>query len=214
MNMKKGIIFDLDGTLWDSSEQVAAAWSETLKSRPETDRQVTGEDLRGYMGKTLEAIADLMLPELPKSLRMEIMKECCNNEEIYLRKVGGRLFPNLEKELERLCGKYSLFIVSNCQSGYIETFLEYHKLGKYFADFECPGGTGLGKGENIKLVMERNGIEKAVYVGDTQGDCDSSDFAGIPFIHAAYGFGSINRAVPVVHSFSEVYDAAGNILDK
>ncbi len=214
MNMKKGIIFDLDGTLWDSSEQVAAAWSETLKSRPETDRQVTGEDLRGYMGKTLEAIADLMLPELPKSLRMEIMKECCDNEEIYLRKVGGRLFPDLEKELERLCGKYSLFIVSNCQSGYIETFLEYHKLGKYFADFECPGGTGLGKGENIKLVMERNGIEKAVYVGDTQGDCDSADFAGIPFIHAAYGFGKINREVPAVHSFSEVYDAAGNILEK
>ncbi len=212
--MKKGIIFDLDGTLWDSSEQVAAAWSETLKSRPETDRQVTGEDLRGYMGKTLEAIADLMLPELPKSLRMEIMKECCDNEEIYLRKVGGRLFPDLEKELERLCGKYSLFIVSNCQSGYIETFLEYHKLGKYFADFECPGGTGLGKGENIKLVMERNGIEKAVYVGDTQGDCDSADFAGIPFIHAAYGFGKINREVPAVHSFSEVYDAAGNILEK
>ncbi len=213
MNMKKGIIFDLDGTLWDSSEQVAAAWSETLKSRPETDRQVTGEDLRGYMGKTLEAIADLMLPKLPKSLRMEIMKECCDNEEIYLRKVGGRLFPNLEKELERLCGNYSLFIVSNCQSGYIETFLEYHKLGKYFADFECPGETGLGKGENIKLVMERNGIEKAVYVGDTQGDCDSADFAGIPFIHAAYGFGKINREVPAVHSFSEVYDAAGELID-
>lgn len=212
--MNKGIIFDLDGTLWDSSEQVAAAWSETLKTRPETDRQVTGEDMRGYMGKTLEAIADLMLPELPKSLRMEIMKECCDNEEVYLRKVGGRLFPNLEKELERLCGKYSLFIVSNCQSGYIETFLEYHKLGKYFADFECPGGTGLGKGENIKIVMERGGIEKAVYVGDTQGDCDSADFAGIPFIHAAYGFGKINREVPAVHSFSEIYGAAGEILDK
>ncbi len=210
--MKKGIIFDLDGTLWDSSEQVAEAWSETLKNRPETDRQVTGEDLRGYMGKTLEAIADLMLPELPKKLRMEIMKECCDNEEQYLRKVGGRLFPDLEKELERLCGKYSLFIVSNCQSGYIETFLEYHKLGKYFADFECPGGTGLGKGENIKLVMERNGIEKAVYVGDTQGDCDSADFAGIPFIHAAYGFGSINRAVPAVYSFSEIFDKAGEII--
>ncbi len=210
--MKKGIIFDLDGTLWDSSEQVAEAWSETLKSRPETDRQVTGENLRGYMGKTLEAIADLMLPELPKKLRMEIMKECCDNEEQYLRKVGGRLFPDLEKELERLCGKYSLFIVSNCQSGYIETFLEYHKLGKYFTDFECPGGTGLGKGENIKLVMERNGIEKAVYVGDTQGDCDSADFAGIPFIHAAYGFGSINRAVPAVYSFSEIFDKAEEII--
>lgn len=217
MNMKKGIIFDLDGTLWDSSEQVAGAWSEILAVRSETDkrvrRQVTGEDMRGYMGKTMEVIAALMLPEVDEKTRMEIMDECGDHENNYLSRHGGNLYPDLEKELERLCGKYSLFIVSNCQSGYIETFLEYHKLGKYFADFECPGGTGLGKGENIKLVMERNGIEKAVYVGDTQGDCDSADFAGIPFIHAAYGFGSINRNVPAVHSFSEIYEAAGKLLD-
>ena len=52
--MNHGIIFDLDGTLWDSSEQVAVSWSRALASRPETDRQVTGEDMRSYMGKTLE----------------------------------------------------------------------------------------------------------------------------------------------------------------
>ncbi|MDE7279616.1 MAG: HAD hydrolase-like protein, partial [Oscillospiraceae bacterium] len=104
------------------------------------------------------------------------------------------------------------FIVSNCQSGYIETFLEYHKLGKYFADFECPGGTGFAKAENIRIVMERNGLEKAVYVGDTQGDLDASDSAGIPFIHAAYGFGNVDRNVPEAQSFSEVYDAAKRVL--
>ncbi len=214
--MKKGIIFDLDGTLWDSSEQVAASWSEILALRSETDSRVrsrvTGEDMRGYMGKTMEVIAELMLPRLDVKTRMEIMDECEEYENNYLGRHGGKLYPRLEEELERLCGKYSLFIVSNCQSGYIETFLEYHRLGKYFEDFECPGGTGLGKGENIKLVMERNSIGKAVYVGDTQGDCDSADIAGIPFIHAAYGFGSIDRAVPKVQSFSEIYDAAERIL--
>jgi len=215
--MKKGIIFDLDGTLWDSSEQVAASWSEILAMRSETDSRVrsrvTGEDLRGYMGKTMEVIAALMLPDVDEKTRMEIMDECGEYENSYLGKHGGKLYPRLEEELERLCGKYSLFIVSNCQSGYIETFLEYHRLGKYFEDFECPGGTGLGKAENIRLVMERNGIGKAVYVGDTQGDCDSADIAGIPFIHAAYGFGSIDRAVPKVQSFSEIYDAAERILE-
>lgn len=210
--MNYGIIFDLDGTLWDSSEQVAVSWSEALARRPETDRQVTGEDMRSFMGKTMEAIAALMLPELEPSLRIEIMHECERVEQEYLEKHGGVLFPNLERELERLCGLGKLFIVSNCQSGYIETFLEYHKLGKYFADFECPGGTGFAKAENIRIVMERNGLDKAVYVGDTQGDLDASDSAGVPFIHAAYGFGSVDRDVPAVKSFSEVYDAAKNIL--
>lgn len=210
--MKKGIIFDLDGTLWDSSEQVAVAWSETLASRPETDRLVSRADLQGYMGKTLEAIADLMLPELEPKLRYEIIRECCDNEEIYLRKHGGALYPDLENELKRLEEKYLLFIVSNCQSGYIETFLDWTGFEKYFADFECPGGTGLGKGENIKIIMERNGLDSAVYVGDTQGDSDSADFAGIPFIHAAYGFGKINKEVPSVHSVSEIFGAAEKIL--
>ena len=210
--MNYGIIFDLDGTLWDSSEQVAVSWSEALARRPETDRQVTGEDMRGFMGKTMETIAALMLPELEPSLRIEIMHECERVEQEYLEKHGGVLFPDLEKELERLCGLGKLIIVSNCQSGYIETFLEYHKLGKYFADFECPGGTGFAKAENIRIVMERNGLDKAVYVGDTQGDLDASDSAGVPFIHAAYGFGSVDRDVPAVNSFSEVYDAAKSIL--
>ena len=29
--MKKGILFDLDGTLWDSREAVAASWNEELE---------------------------------------------------------------------------------------------------------------------------------------------------------------------------------------
>lgn len=212
--MSKGIIFDLDGTLWDSSEQVVNGWNNALARRPETQKQITSEEMQGYMGKTLEAIAELMLPEIEPVLRMEIMQECCAEEEIYLRQNGGgKLFPDLEKTLDKLSRRYKLFIVSNCQDGYIQTFFYCNRqLEKYFTDFECPGRTGKGKGENIGIVMERNGIEKAVYVGDTQGDCDASDFAGVPFIHAAYGFGKINREVPTVQSFAEIEDAAAKIL--
>ncbi len=214
--MNYGIIFDLDGTLWDSSEQVAGAWSVILSRRSETDRRVrrsvTGEDMRGYMGKTMEVIAALMLPDTDEKTRLEIMDECGEYENEYLSGHGGKLYPDLERELDRLSKSFKLFIVSNCQSGYIETFLEYHKLGKYFADFECPGGTGLAKADNIRIVMERNALDKAVYVGDTQGDLDASDSAGVPFIHAAYGFGTVNREVPAVNSFSGIFEAAEKIL--
>lgn len=214
--MNYGIIFDLDGTLWDSSEQVARAWSVILSRRSETDRRVrrsvTGEDMRGYMGKTMEVIAALMLPDTDEKTRLEIMDECGEYENEYLSGHGGKLYPDLERELDRLSKSFKLFIVSNCQSGYIETFLEYHKLGKYFADFECPGGTGLAKAENIRIIMERNSLDRAVYVGDTQGDLDASDSAGVPFIHAAYGFGTVNREVPAVNSFSGIFEAAEKIL--
>ena len=81
-----------------------------------------------------------------------------------------------------------------------------------FDDFESAGATGLSKGENIKLVVERNNIDKAVYIGDTQGDLDSADFAGVPFIRAAYGFGQMNRPVPEIREFCELPEKAAEML--
>ena len=71
-------------------------------------------------------------------------------------------------------------------------------------DTECYGNNELEKSENIKLIVERNNIDEAVYVGDIQGDYDSSKKAGVKFIHAAYGFGTIDDDVPAIRKFSEL----------
>lgn len=211
--MNKGIIFDLDGTLWDSSEQVVMSWNEVLLLRSETDRQITLDDMHNYMGRTMKKIAELMMPELPEEVRDNILWECGNNEKDYLSRHGGVLFPDLEQVLGELSQNYKLFIVSNCQIGYIETFLKYYGFEKYFADTENYGNTGMEKGDNIRLVVERNKLDKVVYIGDTQGDCDASDYAGVPFIHAAYGFGTINREVPKVNNLHEIAEVVKTFLD-
>lgn len=94
------------------------------------------------------------------------------------------------RTLEALSRCHRLFIVSNCQKGYIELLLEKGKLGGLIRDHACFGETGLCKGETIRLVMERNRITSAAYVGDTQGDLEAARLAGIPFVWAAYGFGN------------------------
>ena len=114
------------------------------------------------------------------------------------------LYPDLEKTLIRLKKKYHLYIVSNCQSGYIETFLEHYGFGEYFDDIECYGNNLKGKGDNIALIVSRNGLDRAWYVGDIQGDYDSTMEAGIDFIHSAYGFGTIDHPVPELERFSDL----------
>ena len=121
--MKTGIIFDMDGTLWDSSENVAASWTERLHELG-YDRNITKQDVMGVMGLTMDRIADIIFSELPSDERMKLLDECCGHENAYLRKNGGVLYPQLEKTLAALKEKYHLYIVSNCQSGYIEAFLE------------------------------------------------------------------------------------------
>ena len=68
----------------------------------------------------------------------------------------------------------------------------------------CPDDTGKLKAENIRLIMERNGIAEAVYVGDTQGDADACKEARIPMIYAAYGFGDVEGEYVTIHSFNEL----------
>lgn len=202
--MKKGIIFDMDGTLWDSSENVAISWTEKVRELGYDFPDITQQDVMGVMGLTMDRIADKLFGSLPLEERRELLDRCCDNEEQYLLRHGGVLYPDLEKTLIRLKKKYHLYIVSNCQSGYIETFLEHYSFGEYFDDIECYGNNLKGKGDNIALIVSRNGLDKAWYVGDIQGDYDSTMEAGIDFIHSAYGFGTIDHPVPELERFSDL----------
>ena len=202
--MKKGIIFDMDGTLWDSSENVAISWTEKVRELGYDFPDITQQDVMSVMGLTMDRIADILFGSLPREERMELLNSCCDNEQKYLLKHGGVLYPDLEKTLICLKKKYHLYIVSNCQSGYIETFLEHYGFGKHFDDIECYGNNLKGKGDNIALIVSRNGLDKAWYVGDIQGDYDSTMEAGIDFIHSAYGFGTIDHPVPELERFSDL----------
>lgn len=211
--MKKAIIFDLDGTLWDSGLPIAKAWTMTFKNN-NIDKEVSEKEIKSLMGKPMSAIIESLIPEIDPDKREILLKECCDNEEQLLRQVGGILFPGLEETLKTLKAKgYHLSIVSNCQDGYIETFLDYHNMHEYFDDLECPGKSGLLKAENIKLVIKRNNIDKAIYVGDTQGDMDATDKAGIPFVFAKYGFGNVDKMSHIIYSLDELPDMADKIFE-
>lgn len=209
---KKGIIFDLDGTLWDTTKQVVPAWNIVLNRYPDLHKQITIEDMKSFMGKTIEDIAKIMLPNLEVESQLKIMHECCVEEQKYLTEHGGILYKNLETVLDILHEKYSLYIVSNCQDGYVQTFLTYHQLDQYFEDIEMSGRTGKNKGENIKLIMMRNHLNQAIYVGDTTGDLQGANIAQIPFVYANYGFGHVENQKYIINSIEELLIVAAHLL--
>lgn len=203
--MKKGIIFDLDGTLWDCTKVLVKAWNDVLAKFPQTKVVVTLDNLKPLLGRPLEAIIEaLVIDVTDKEVQRQIADTCVKIEHEILAKEGGILYPMLEETLTLLSKKYNLYIVSNCQDGYIESFFEAHGLEKYFDDYECPGRSGLLKADNIRLIIERNNIDKAVYVGDTIMDYNAAKNAGIPFIHATYGFGQVEENVEKIRHFSEL----------
>ena len=156
------------------------------------------------MGLQLDEIGKRLFKNVKDKLRKELMDKCCDLECVYLAKDGGNLYPNVEKTLKTLSEKYKLFIVSNCQCGYIESFYEGHNLEKYFTDKLSAGETGLSKGENNKIIIERNNLKNPIYVGDTQGDKQSAIDADIPFVYAEYGFGSVNGYDYKIEKFEDL----------
>lgn len=202
--MKKGIIFDLDGTLWDSAQAVVDSWNVVIDSLPDFHRRITVEDMESLMGKTMDDIAYAYFNTVSRERAIEILQACMDYENEYLEKVGGILYPHLEEVLADLSKDYFLAIVSNCQSGYIEAFLRYHKLEQYFDDIECFGNTKQEKDANIRLVVERNHLETAVYVGDVLGDYRSAMKAELPFIWAEYGFGNVLQAQYKIQALTQL----------
>ena len=211
--MRKAVIFDMDGTLWDSSCQVTDSWNIIFKKH--NLAPITYKDMQNCMGLMMDDIFKKLLESCDEEERKIIQKESEEFENEYLRTHCGVLYDGLEITLKFLKDSgYSLMIVTNAQDGYVQAFLKSSRLSEYFDDFEMFGRTRLSKDENIKLILKRNNIKKAVYVGDTYWDYKSSINAGLEFIHAAYGFGEVPQAQWKINTFSELKDLVPQILGR
>ncbi|WP_276496836.1 HAD family hydrolase [Pontibacter litorisediminis] len=205
-----GLIFDLDGTLWDSTQTIAEAWNAAAAQFDFVDLTLSQEDIRNIAGMPYDAIYQKLFPNLNLEQRQQLQQTAAKLELEYLQEKGGELYPALRETLEQLQAKYKLFIVSNCQSGYIETFLQYFDLQPYFTDIACYGDKSLPKSENIRAVVQRNQLQRPVYIGDTQGDYSASVQADVPFILAQYGFGEVQAEVEQIAQFSDLQKLANH----
>ena len=198
-----GILFDLDGTLWDSCRVVAESWGETLRSRFGAERGPDRDEVRGIMGMTGDEIARALFSEFGDRAA-EVCMTCIREENAYIAQHGGDVYPGVGEMLKALSGRFPLFLVCNCQEGYIPCFLESTGFGPYFRDWACEGSTGLGKAENIALLCRQYHLKRPVYVGDTRMDERSAREAGCAFVHAAYGFGDAEAPDAAAQSPAEL----------
>lgn len=196
----KNLIFDLDGTLWDSRATIIKIWNEVLNRNQLIHKELLPDNMNQYMGLLADDILRSISPGITDQQIRKILAEIVDREENILRTEGGVLYKGVENTLRKLGENHLLFIVSNCQKGYIEAFLEYYQLDTLFKDFEYYGRTEKPKSENIRLIMERNHLipENSVYIGDTQLDYYSSSLNNLPFIFCEYGFGHLDTSEEVV----------------
>jgi len=186
----ESLIFDIDGTLWDSRALVAEGYNLQLEKEGLQHLFVTAEDLRPLFGKVMTAIADVIFASIQPPERYELMERCMDTENRYLFENECKIgYPGVKETLAELSKSHRLFIVSNSQCGYPELCIEKLGLTDYISGHLCFGDTGTSKGQTILRLLKEHDITSCIYIGDTQGDLEACQEAGIPFIFAAYGLG-------------------------
>ncbi len=200
------IIFDLDGTLWDTSEIILKAWNDVFQRN--NLNKISKMELDNVMGLDMISIFNTLQPTADR----KVLDEMIEYEEIYLKKYKTGIYNNTISTITKLSKDNRLFIVSNCQKGYIDIFLDVYDLRTYFTDYLCWGDTEKTKGETIRMLMNKNNSTNACYVGDTLGDKIASDDAHIPFVYAKYGFGEVEECDYYIDDILEIGEVIEDII--
>ena len=201
----ESLIFDIDGTLWDSRALVAEGYNIQLEKEGLSHLAVNAELFRPLFGKVMTELADIIFPSIPAPERYALMERCMDTENKYLKANPCRIgYPAVRETMETLSKTHRLFIVSNSQKGYPELCIEKLGLAPFIQGHLCFGDTGTSKGKTIRALMRKYDITDCAYIGDTQGDYEATLEAGVPFIWAAYGFGTPDRFDYKIDSFAEL----------
>ena len=199
--------FDIDGTLWDSREIVAEGYNVQLKEEGLEHLSVNAEILKTVFGKVNTEIANILFASLPEEVRYPLLERCMERENQFLYENECKIgYPKVKETLEELHKKHRLFIVSNSQCGYPELCMDKLGLTHLFSGDLCFGQTLTCKGETIKKLMKDHNITSACYIGDTLGDMEASDLAGIPFVYCTFGFGTVDHYWKKIDSFAELLE--------
>lgn len=198
------VVFDLDGTLWDTCEACAQGWNNVIARHGMNFREITAADIRGVVGKPHELCVREVCVGLPEAHLKLLSDDSEKEDNRLIAERGGTLYPGVAEGLAALAAQYPLFIVSNCQAGYIEIFLATTGFGPMFRDFECWGNTGRPKADNLRALIARNGIRAPLFVGDTAGDQSAALANDVPFVFASYGFGKCSAPWATISTFSQL----------
>lgn len=217
MNRKKemgkidGIIFDVDGTLWESVNSIWLAWKEELANLG-YQYEFSVEQFKSLFGQPVDRFGDVLFSDLSVEDRRALAHHCAECQLNKMRE-NRLLYPydGVVEALPVFAKDYPLFIVTNADNGYAQLFMEFTHTEDCFTDFEHLGIPGRTKADNIRIIMERNHLRNAVYVGDTALDQQSSQEAGARFIWASYGFDSTVENDLIIHNFHELHNCLKKI---
>lgn len=185
--MKKSLIFDLDGTLWETEKSYYYAFNQYLLNHPEVINEVNAEEIKNFKGITMDKMAPLLFPKMDEKSQYNAILECLKYSCEYLIAEENTIDQKIIEIIKTLNCQYDLYIVSNCPKEYIDIFFKKTSLKNYFKEVIALGGftknNDYDKGNNLLKLLQKHQIKEAYFVGDNLIDLKMAKYASLPFIY-------------------------------
>lgn len=205
------IIFDLDGTLWETTDATYEGANE-ICTKMKID-SVSREKIANGMGMSFSEIAKYYMPKLDKDLREQIMEQIIAKTRKTILEKGANVYNGVNDVIINLSKKYKLGIVTNNNVEYVKAFLKVSNLENYFSCYMGTATYNLTKGDAIKKLLDDNNINKGIYVGDTEKDMIEAEKAGAIFIQAKYGFDKYLNTLYAINDIKELPEIINKIYN-
>ena len=192
--MKTGILWDLDGTLLDTLEDLADAVNFALQQFGYPERSI--EEIRCFVGNGARRLIERSVPAggdadaVFDTFRAYYDTHC---------RIKTRPYDGIMEALQKLGEKYPMAVVSNKPDSAVKPLCAEYFPGLYARgeSTDCPRKPAP---DMVFKAMEAIGVESCIYVGDSEVDVLTARNAGVPCLSVLWGF----------RDKAEIMDAGGS----
>ncbi|QTN01594.1 HAD hydrolase-like protein [Sediminibacillus dalangtanensis] len=191
--MIKHVIFDMDGTLFQTERILALSLEETfqdLRSRALWNGETPLEKYRSIMGVPLPEVWRTLLPNHPEPVREQTDAFFLSQLISNIKSGKGALYPDVEEVFHQLVEEgCSIYIASNGLKEYLHAIIEFYQLDRWVTETcSIQQIDSLNKGELVKQIVDKYGIEDGVVIGDRLSDFKAAKQNGLLSVGCDFDF--------------------------
>ncbi|MBX0356917.1 HAD hydrolase-like protein [Halobacillus sp. Nhm2S1] len=191
--MLRAIIFDMDGTLFQTEKILEVSLVETfdhLRDSGEWEGETPLQKYKEIMGVPLPTVWKTLLPHHSEEIRHQANVYFLEKLILNIQKGKGALYPHVEETLEALHEEgYSLYIASNGLIHYLQAIVEYYRLDRWVTEtFSIEQIDSLDKADLVAAIQEKYDFKQGAVVGDRLSDIQAAEKNGLTSIGCRFDF--------------------------
>ncbi|TSI06226.1 HAD hydrolase-like protein [Lysinibacillus sp. BW-2-10] len=209
--MTQAIIFDMDGTLFQTNlilEPALEATFNKLRSKNLWKGATPIEQYREIMGVPLPTVWETLCPMHSSEIRNQSNKWFQQELIVQIKSGNGALYHEVEETLKLLAMKYPLYIASNGEMAYLQAIIEQYQLNRFIQkvySIECISSNN--KSDLVQWIIKENHITRGYVIGDRSSDLQAAKDNQLTSIGVRFDFAQeseLELANYVVTSFKEI----------